>query len=479
MAATDLVATRPPADTELTPEDVAAWATNCAQAAEVGQQWYDEFIGLLTTPLRKLVMDLGFGEMPNAMMIVKYELGDTIPKMIGATEPDYDEIKKEYDQAHAAMGVVVRSTTAFFESIGSPTPERLMRLPGGAKFLEILQGTQQLQIWVNDLGRMIEVVFNNGEPPPPPPPPGEPDPAIWNTAIPDDLPHHANEGTHGMTWGQDSWYPGKTEPFFLPPGQPQLNGIWHRFMGTTSWGESGTLWHINAYNVYGEIDGLELWGIGDFDKGREGHGLYLRCVPHLDTTIRNYKCYKNGGQAIQREWRTTETDIPRSVWENAGGTFLVEDCDFQENGLIDEGTGGSAVRASWAMALYSTMQTTIVRRVTHINYFSPAPHEGSLFVGFGQAAWRTPLLLVEDCDFYTLSGDRADIMLQGVDDATIQRTYIRGPNPVIDVVDNCKNVLITDMPQDVTVRIKQASNPHGYSTNVQQVAAGATLALDF
>jgi len=62
---------------------------------------------------------------------------------------------------------------------------------------------------------------------------------------------------------------------------------------------------------FGEINGLIVWGIGDFSKGREGHGLYLRTCPNKDFTLRNYRAFKIGGQAFQREWRTSETEIPK------------------------------------------------------------------------------------------------------------------------------------------------------------------------
>jgi len=453
------------------------WANNCVNAAGLGQQWLDELFGLLTTPLRKYAIDSGFAEMPTTMMIVKAELGDAVTEMLSG-HADYDRLTKEYAQAATAMRATTGAVQAFWVALGSPTPQRLQRWPGGVKFWEIMRGTAQLQGWVDELGVLIEAVWG-GEPIDPPVDPGEPSGVIWNTQIPEGLPAGAQEATHRMNWGEGTWYPGKTEPELLPTSDPKLTGVWYGFQGQTSWGESGTLWYANAYNIYGVLDGLEIWGIGDFAKGREGHGLYFRCVPNLDTTIRNYKCYKNGGQAIQREWRMHETDIPQSEWGEGGGTFLVEDCDFQETGLIDEGTGGSAVRASWALSLYNTMQHTIVRRVQHINYYSPAPHEGSLFVGFGQNAWRTPSLLVEDSLFYTLSPDRADIFLQGVDAGTVRTTALPGLNPRIDVVNNCGAITIQEMPQDVMVNTKPGSNPHGAPIAQQLLPAGQSMTLTF
>jgi hypothetical protein len=309
------------------------------------------------------------------------------------------------------------------------------------------------------------------------PPGGEPTFRHWDTGVPVDLPSGAQEGQWGqMTWGQETWWPGVTTPHLMKPDQPELNGLWYGYQGVTPWGDWGTLWHANAYNVYGTIDGLELWEIGDFVKGREGHGLYLRCVPHLDTTIRRCTFRKLGGQAVQREWRTTETDIPASVWGDFGGYFTIEDCDFRETGMIDT---GSAVRASWAMALSNTGQQTIIRRVTHTNYHSMGPHEGSLFVGYGQAGFRGPNLLVEECDFRSRAGDRAAIFVQAVDDTTICRTKLQGLRPYIDVVDDCRQVTVFDMPQDTLVRVKRRDQPHNAPKETYIVKAGETLVRTF
>jgi hypothetical protein len=301
----------------------------------------------------------------------------------------------------------------------------------------------------------------------------------WDTEVPGGLPATAREDkAGGMGWGEETWWPGRIDPSPLRGDAPELSGVWYGAIGPTPWGDYGTLWHVRAYNAYGTIDGLEVWGIGDWVKGREGHVLYLSCVPHLDTTIQNCRFRRCGAQAIQREWRTTETDIPRDAWGAAGGTFTVEDCDFRETGMISTGL---AARASWAMSLYSTGQHTIVRRVTHVNYHSPAPSEGSLFVGYGQSGFRTPTLLVEDCDFWCRSGDRAIIFLQAVDDAVIRNTRLRGDKAYIDVVDDCGTFALEDYPDGVPtqVRIKRADQPHNAPREVRWCPDGETLALSF
>jgi hypothetical protein len=303
-----------------------------------------------------------------------------------------------------------------------------------------------------------------------------PSPEFWDTDTAT-LPGMQFSGSHQMTALQGSWWPGDTAPYRLVADDPRLTGLWSGKAAPTyfvnSQGQAkvdfGTLWHGNGYNLFGTIEGLELWDIGDFAKGREGHGLYVRCVPHLDTTIRNYRVRRIGGQAIQREWRTTETDIPRAVWGAGGGTFLVEDCDFQETGMISKGV---AARASWAISLCNTMQATTVRRVTHINYYSPAPHEGSLFVGYGQGGFRTPWLLVEDCLFWNRAADRATIFLEGVDVATIQRVTLKGNRPYIDATDDCGSLTVREMPQDTLVRIKHATQPHNAPYRSILVLAG-------
>ena len=299
----------------------------------------------------------------------------------------------------------------------------------------------------------------------------------WLKRVPEDLPAHAREDSHGHNWGGETWFPGKKKPYRLVPGDhPELEGVWYGFQGKTSWGETGTLWHANAYNIAGKIDGLTVWRIGDFVKGREGHGLYLRCVPSLDTTIRNYRAFKIGGQAVQREWRTSETEIPKADWIEGGGQFLLENCVAKETGLIDTGTGGNAVRASWAFSLYNTMQHTTVRNVRHYNYHSPAPHEGSLFLGYGYNSWRTPSLLVESFRSFVNDRDRPEVFLEGVDDALFQGrgVILYGPDPWIDVTEDCGKVTIDRIATDVTVRMKRSSNPHGAPKYTERVRAGET-----
>ncbi|MCP4495096.1 MAG: hypothetical protein GY820_48515 [Gammaproteobacteria bacterium] len=302
-----------------------------------------------------------------------------------------------------------------------------------------------------------------------------PSPEQWHTRIPQDLSSNAREDGHGHNWGSETWFPGKTMPFRLVPGEhEELQGEWYGFQGETSWGERGTLWHGNAYNIFGEVRDLTVWGIGDWWKGREGHGLYFRCVPSLDFKVKNYRAFKLGGQAFQREWRRGETEIPKSKWGEGGGQFVMEDCIAKETGLIDEGTGGNAVRASWAWSLYNTMQHTTLRNVRHYNYHSPAPHEGSLFLGYGSDAWRTPSLLVEDFRSFCNTKDRPEVFLEGVDEAkfTSEKVIIFGENPQIDVTEDCGALTIDKIGSDVTVRIKRASNPHGAPIRTERVKAG-------
>ena len=275
-----------------------------------------------------------------------------------------------------------------------------------------------------------------------------------------------NEGKVRMTFGEESWWPGQYEPWKIPTDAPELKGIWCGFKETTEWGETGTLWHMNAYNVYGAIDGLEVRDIGDFVKGREGHGLYLRCVPWLDTTIRNYKAKRIGGQAIQREWRMSETELDG----DGSGVFLVEDCEFLETGLIES---GSAPRASWAMSLCNTGQETYVRNVVHRTTGSP-PSNGSLFVGYGQDGYRTPRLTVKDCVFENQGADRSAIFLQGVDAGVIQNVELIGNRPHIDIVDGCGQITIDNMPQDTEIHRKRAGGPHNAPYDVFTVGKGET-----
>lgn len=320
-----------------------------------------------------------------------------------------------------------------------------------------------------------------GDPPPPPPPPPDDlaldyfDPTV--TPVPD----NALEMGHGIGIKSPFW-PGMVVPW---DATGHFTGVHRGFQGQTSWGETGTLWGFNAYNMFGDINMAEFWEVGDFQtlfgwghpagKGREGHAGYARCVPHLDTDVRFMKGYRLGGQGFQREFRTTETDISPDAWAGGGGTFRMEDCDFRETGLLDEVSGGSSPRGSWCYALYATMQRTILERCIHVNAFSPAPHEGSVFIGFGQAKFRTPYARISDCRFYTVTHDRADIFLQGVDDALVETTEILGANNYVDVVEDCGRVVFDNCPSDFQIHIKQAPpNQHRSPIRIYEYEAGTT-----
>lgn len=299
----------------------------------------------------------------------------------------------------------------------------------------------------------------------------------WLTAIPADLPINAHEGLPRMTWGESTWWPGITAPRLIPADEPRLHGIWYGYLHPTKAYEP-TLWFINAYNLFGEIHDLEVWRVGDFENGREGHFAYVRCVPTLDMAIRRCRAFGIGGQAIQREWRRTETDIPESLWGGGGGTFTVEDCEFRETGCINY---GSAPRASWAMCLYNTMQHTIVRDVTVVNYWSIPPHEGALLVGYGQSGFRTPDLLVEDCTFWCRQGDRSLVFLQACDSVVFRNVILRGDQAYIDIVDDCGSFTIEEYPdgRDTLVRIKDQWHPFNAPTETRICPDGQTTTITF
>lgn len=279
-----------------------------------------------------------------------------------------------------------------------------------------------------------------------------------------------------MQFGGDSWWPGKTSPYEMPA----MSGVWRGYntgAPDPATGQGGTLWFARVYNAFGLIEDLEVWDCGDFVQGREGHVIYGNFVPHKDTTIRGLRVRRSGGQAVQREFRLSETSIPESVWKSAVGTFVVEDSDFQETGLLDEVHGGAAVRASWAMSLYATGQRTIVRRVKHVNFHSPEPHEGSVFIGPGQSGFRTPFALVEDCDFWTESHDRAEVFFGACDLAQLRTTHLRGAANYVCVADDSKKFVLSEMPQDVEVRVQREY--HAPPAKTYLVKKGSTLELSF
>ncbi len=335
--------------------------------------------------------------------------------------------------------------------------------------------------WVSSMTKAAGLALAY-QPPPPPIVVGEPSATIWKTdskAIPGikTTPAYIGPWSNSQMQALDA--------VMVPTDK--MRGVWRGYnTGAVdpSTGHGGTLWFCRAFDVAGLFEDIESWDNGDFVKGAEGTVLYISVAPHKDLTVRRLKVRRNGAAAIQREFRLHETIMPESVWKSAVGTFLVEDCDWQETGLIDDEWAKThpfdAIRASWGATLYGTGQKTIVRRVTHVNYWSPPKHEGSVFVGFGQSNFRTPYALVEDCMFWTHQGDRADIFYQGVDEGIVRRVALEGPDPYIDVVNDCKKFVLSEMPHDTLVRLKlPGAQMHGAPYQTYLVKKGLTLELNF
>ena len=148
----------------LTPEYVTRWARGCANAAAIGQRLLEGLHDELSDRRRQSAMRAGFGEIVNAIENLRMELEDIISG-ISDGDQDYTALASEYLEGKDAMDFVVNTVVAFYKAIGSPRPRALKRIPAGRKLLTILRGTRGLQLWINDLGWMIDELWGPDDEP--------------------------------------------------------------------------------------------------------------------------------------------------------------------------------------------------------------------------------------------------------------------------------------------------------------------------
>lgn len=246
-----------------------------------------------------------------------------------------------------------------------------------------------------------------------------------------------------------------------------------------SWGEHGPKWGVRAYNVVGVLSDIELWRVGDWSNGREGHSVYLNVAGDLDVSrLRAVQC---GGQMLQIVWRVGETQMPRAEWPTSANLISINECTAQDCGAI---TAGQAVRASWPVSIFATGARVEVHNLT-VNARLPEfigdrgevfRAHGALLVSGGEEGRRTPELTVDGLAGSVTRCDRSEIRLAEVDTANLSNISLveQGGDGVctIDVVDDCHQVHVSASPVPVTVRIIAASKPFSAPYKTVSVPAG-------
>ena len=146
---------------------------------------------------------------------------------------------------------------------------------------------------------------------------------------------------------------GVPEPLpFIPPGDHVGNN------DVAPWGDHGPLWFCRWYNALGTVGGFDVFRIGDFTRGREGHVFYFNCLE--DVTIQNVNAYQCGAQFAQMVWRPNETTIPPQNWHQQDFTVTIRDCSVIDQGVINTGV---AVRASWPISFFNPGQDLVVENL--------------------------------------------------------------------------------------------------------------------
>lgn len=251
----------------------------------------------------------------------------------------------------------------------------------------------------------------------------------------------------------------------------------------TSWGDTGPLWGIRAYNVTGTLRDLELWRVGDWKKGREGHAVYLNVAGSLEVVgLRAVQC---GGQALQIVWRGGETRMPAEAWPDEGDMISVRDSSAKDCGAI---TRGAAVRASWPFSIFATGARVEIAGVTvetELPEFVGDRGErfqshGALLVGWGDQGRRTPSLVVSGLGGRIVRSDRSEVRLEGVDLVIVRGislTEVGGDGVcTIDAV-GCGAILIEECSVDVRVRVFSRERPWSNPTLERTVRAGGRWSL--
>lgn len=247
-----------------------------------------------------------------------------------------------------------------------------------------------------------------------------------------------------------------------------------------SWGEHGPKWGVRAYNVVGTLFDLELWRVGDWTNGREGHAVYLNVAGDLD--VERLRAVECGGQLLQIVWRVGETNMPRTSWPSAANLISIVDCSARDCGAI---TSGQAVRASWPLSIFATgarVEIDDLRVDCRLPEFAGDRGElfrshGAVLVSGGEEGRRTPELLIDGLSGTVVHSDRSEVRLAEIDSAELRDLALveEGGDGActVDVVDDCRRVHVSSSPAAVVVRIISAAKPFGAPYRTVAVAPGS------
>lgn len=242
------------------------------------------------------------------------------------------------------------------------------------------------------------------------------------------------------------------------------------------WGDHGPLWGLRGYDVFDRLENLQLWRVGDWTKGREGHAVYLNVSG--DLLIRNLSGIQCGAQLLQIVWRKAESRWQQPTLKNTIrlSKLLAFNC-----GMINS---GMAVRASWPVSIFNTGAGISIDNVTVVTNLPPFVGDrnetfrshGALMVGPSEREpYRTPWLHVVGLKSRLNLPDRDEVRIDSVDSAILTGLdMIRndGAPPRVTIVDDCGEVFIGEVRAPLEVCIRDKTRPFNMPTLVKRLKMG-------
>lgn len=234
----------------------------------------------------------------------------------------------------------------------------------------------------------------------------------------------------------------------------------------SGWEEHGPKWGLRVYNVAGLLENLELWRVGDWTQGREGHAFYGNVAG--DLTIRDLTAVQCGGQAVQVVWRVAETRLPRTLWPTAANLITLERVTAIDCGMIND---GAAVRASWPVSIFATGARVHVKDLevrTRLPVFDggtagPSRSHGVLVNTWGEEGRRTPELVIDGLSGLVVQSDRPEIRATAAGDVVLRRNSLReeGGDGVCTLafVEDCASLLVEESSAPVRILFAKADKP--------------------
>lgn len=244
----------------------------------------------------------------------------------------------------------------------------------------------------------------------------------------------------------------------------------------TPWGDHGPLWGLRGYEVSGTLANLQLWRVGDWTRGREGHAVYLNVSGNL--SIRKLTGIQCGAQLLQIVWRALESVGPRPTGAN---TIRLSELLAFQCGMINT---GMAVRASWPISIFNTGARITMDNITVITNLAPFVGDrsetfrshGALMVGPSEKEpYRTPTLNVVGLKSRLNMPDRDEVRIAAVDSAVLvglDMSRTEGTLPKVTIVTDCGEVYIGDVRAPLEVCIRDKAKPFNMPILVKRLAVG-------